>query len=101
MSRKDSKDSKMTRNTPNAKFDDDGLREIMSRSWWSFIEWQTPLIMIGGGAILMLIYAVQGKSLRPVVPLMIGALAVERFAWAAWRVWWRHKHRDKQTTRVR
>lgn len=93
-----SKDSYMNCRVPNEK-KDEAERIIMSRSWWNPIEWQTPLAMMGAGALLLLIYAVQSMSVRPLFLLMIGALVLERFAWAAVRAWWRHKHREKSQLR--
>lgn len=73
---------------------DDAEQTIMGRSWWNPIEWLTPLIILGGGLIVLMIAPIFGWSGKEALCLTVDCLIVERTAWAAHRAFWRRKHRQ-------
>jgi hypothetical protein len=81
-----------------SKFDK-AMRVIMERSWWDSVEWLTQFMFLAGGGITMLVYALHGQSIRPVLQVTVGGIVIERLVWAAHRAWWRLKHQRANQAR--
>ncbi len=85
-------------NLPTTSRPNENERVIMERSWLHPIEWLFPCVLLIAWCFWVLIYALLRQPVGPMLSVGAGSLAMERFAWAAHRLW-RLKRRTVKRTR--